>query len=112
MKTEQAIRWLLEIKKENPQYRAAIIVHRDSESTKEKLAAILKTHDVCWYAVDDKKISILTVENAKGLEFEAVVVLCEGMEINEQYIAYTRALDHLCVAKSLFSTNDEGQYRR
>ena len=106
MKTEQAMRWLMNIKKENPQYRATIIVHRDSVSTNEQLAAILKGHDVSWYAVDDKKISILTVENAKGLEFEAVVVLCDGMEINEQYIAYTRALDYLCVVKNLVSTND------
>lgn len=99
LKTEQAIQWLKNIKKDNPQYRAAIIVHRDSATIKEKLAKILKDDDVSWYAVDDKKISILTVENAKGLEFEAVAVLCDGMEINEQYIAYTRALDHLCVVK-------------
>ena len=52
-----------------------------------------------WNKVNDKKISVLTVEHAKGLEFETVLVLCDGMEINEQYIAYTRALDHLSVVK-------------
>lgn len=44
--------------------------------------------------------------DAKGLEFEAVVVLCSGMEINEQYIAYTRALDHLCIVKDHTFTNE------
>jgi len=99
LETEQAIKWLLELKKENPQYRAAIIVHRDDAPLKERLTPFLNGYDVSWYAVDDKKISIVTVENAKGLEFEAVTVLRDGMEINEQYIAFTRALDHLCVAK-------------
>ena len=100
MKINQAIQWLLDIKKENPQYRATIIVHKESVSIKEELSLLLKGEEVSWYAVDDKRISILTVENAKGLEFEVVAVLSDGMEINEQYIAYTRALDHLCVIKS------------
>ena len=99
MNTEQGIQWLLELKKANPKYRVAIITHKDSASLNEKLSTILKDEDLSWYAVDDKKISILSVENAKGLEFEAVVVLCNDMEINEQYIAFTRALDHLCVVK-------------
>ncbi|MGL4345313.1 MAG: hypothetical protein ACRCTE_08955 [Cellulosilyticaceae bacterium] len=43
------------------------------------------------------KLNILTVEMAKGLEFEAVIVYHEGMSRNEQYIAYTRALDQLIV---------------
>ncbi|MBR6029814.1 MAG: hypothetical protein IKP40_12090 [Clostridia bacterium] len=99
MDSEQALRWLVELKRENPAYRAAIIVHRDSPLVNEHLSAVFSGKEVSWYAVDDNKISVLTVEHAKGLEFEAVVVLCAGMEINEQYIAYTRALDHLCVVK-------------
>ena len=106
MEADEAVRWLMDIKEGNPQYRTAIIVHRNNASTQEKLTAYLKEEDVSWYAVDDKKISILTVEHAKGLEFEAVVVLCAGMEINEQYIAYTRALDHLCIVKDHTFTNE------
>ncbi len=102
---EQGIQWLVELKKTNPDYRVTIITHGDGASIRENLSLLLKGKDVSWYAVDDKKISILTVENAKGLEFEAVIVLCDGMEINEQYIAFTRALDHLCVVKDHVSSN-------
>ena len=94
-----AVKWLIEIKRSNPEYRTAIVVHGKDDATKERLAELLGKTNVSWFAVDDKKISVLTVENAKGLEFEAVAVLSADMEINEQYIAYTRALDHLCVAK-------------
>ena len=95
----QAIQWLEQIKAANPAFRTAVITHSDTDEFKETLSQFLHTEEVSWFAVDDRKISILTVENAKGLEFEAVVVLCDNMEINELYIAYTRALDHLCVVK-------------
>ena len=93
------IQWLIDIKKKNPEYRTSIIVNRVKESIRSTIIESINEEEVSWYKVDDKKLSVLTVENAKGLEFEAVVVLCDGMEINEQYIAYTRALDHLCVVK-------------
>ena len=48
-------------------------------------------------AVDDNKISVITVEMAKGLEFEKVVVITDGMTINEKYISFTRALDKLSI---------------
>jgi len=97
MNAGEAIRWLLDLRQENPEYRTAVIVHRESDALRERLSALLRDEDVSWFAVDDRRLSVLTVENAKGLEFEAVAVLCGGMEINELYIAYTRALDHLCV---------------
>lgn len=76
-----------------------IIVNRVKDSIRATISESINEQEVSWYKVDDKKLSVLTVENAKGLEFEAVVVLCDGMEINEQYIAYTRALDHLCIVR-------------
>ena len=39
----------------------------------------------------------MTVEDAKGLEFNAVIVLSGRMTNNEQYISFTRALDELQV---------------
>lgn len=47
-----------------------------------------------------KKVSVLTVEEAKGLEFYSVVVLPQGMSENEQYVAFTRALHELTVIEA------------
>ena len=41
------------------------------------------------------KISVLTVEQSKGLEFDCVYVYDKYMTINEKYISYTRALKKL-----------------
>ena len=64
------------------------------------------------YAIYDKKIhnmteenhdfhrtrwNLLTVEQAKGLEFATVIVLSGRMTPNKKYIAYTRALDKLYI---------------
>lgn len=38
-----------------------------------------------------------TAEEAKGMEFEAVAALTEGMTASERYVAFTRALDSLFV---------------
>ncbi|WP_353507449.1 ATP-binding domain-containing protein [Faecalibaculum rodentium] len=40
---------------------------------------------------------MLTVEEAKGLEFYSVLVFPEGMSNNELYVAFTRALHELTV---------------
>ena len=41
------------------------------------------------------KVSLLTVETSKGIEFDCVFVSDIGMGDNERYIAYTRALSRL-----------------
>jgi hypothetical protein len=46
-------------------------------------------------AVEKGKISLLTVRQAKGLEFDTVIVLDNEMSINERYISYSRALSEL-----------------
>ncbi len=46
---------------------------------------------------DTTKISIMYVDEIKGIEFNKVYVMEEGMEKNEKYIAYTRSLDKLIV---------------
>ena len=87
------------MKRTNPGYRTAIIVHRDTDEIRRLLTDTMNHAEVSWFTADDSKLSVLTVENAKGLEFDAVVAISADMEVNEQYIAYTRALDHLCVVK-------------
>ncbi|MGB4438156.1 MAG: ATP-binding domain-containing protein, partial [Sedimentibacter sp.] len=43
------------------------------------------------------KISVLTVEQSKGLEFDCVYVYDKYMTNNEKYISYTRALKELVI---------------
>lgn len=50
-----------------------------------------------YHKIESDAISVITVEEAKGLEFDAVVVLENNMSVNERYLAYTRALDHLII---------------
>ena len=47
--------------------------------------------------IDDNELTLLTVSECKGLEFDTVYVFSDGMTENEKYVAYTRALDHLSV---------------
>lgn len=53
----------------------------------------IKTYDL----IGIEEISIYTVLEAKGLEFEVVYVLDRGMTDNERYISYSRALRNLYV---------------
>ena len=47
--------------------------------------------------ISKSKINIMTVYESKGLEFTSVVVVNEGLNSSEKYIAYTRALNELAV---------------
>jgi DNA helicase IV len=40
---------------------------------------------------------ILTVHESKGLEFNTVIVIDKSMNVNEKYIAYTRAMERLVI---------------
>ncbi len=61
-------------------------------------------------------VSVITIEEAKGLEFDAVLVVDNYMNINEKYVAYTRALDNLIITTLLqasFTTgNNEIENRK
>lgn len=48
-------------------------------------------------ALQDERITLASVSDCKGLEFDTVYVLDYGMSENEKYVAYTRALDNLIV---------------
>ena len=49
---------------------------------------------------DTTKVSIMYVDEIKGIEFDRVFVVDEDMERNERYIAFTRALDKLTIVHS------------
>lgn len=46
---------------------------------------------------DTSKVSVMYVDEIKGIEFDRVYVVDESMERNERYIAFTRALDKLTI---------------
>lgn len=49
--------------------------------------------------------NVMTVSQAKGLEFETVIVFSGRMTENEKYIAYTRALDELYICDEIVYDN-------
>lgn len=105
--TAEAVKWILNMKAGNPDFRVAIIHRHGIKAAQECLKSLLDGQDVSWYSVDDKKLSVLSVEIAKGLEFEAVVAIVDQMSNNEKYISYTRALDYLTVVRDKFSAELE-----
>lgn len=54
---------------------------------------------------DLTKWNLFSVEGASGLEFKRVFVISSNMTKNEQYIAYTRALDELFIYSGSFDNN-------
>ncbi len=105
MTAKDAIKWILDLKKQYPDYRVAILYRHGIKSIYETLSALLTDrHDISWHEVDDHKLSVISVETAKGLEFEAVVAIVDQMSNNEKYISYTRALEHLTVVRDLFNS--------
>ncbi|MCR4716703.1 MAG: AAA family ATPase [Lachnospiraceae bacterium] len=49
--------------------------------------------------LDGSRWNVITVDQAKGLEFGTVCVFAARMTTNEKYIAYTRALDELFICE-------------
>lgn len=104
MSTADAIAWIVKKKALNPEYRAAIIYRHGIKSIQDTLNDLLPADQVSWFEVNDRKISVLSVETAKGLEFEVVVAIVDQMLDNEKYISYTRALDSLAVVRDQYSS--------
>lgn len=102
-----AVKWAVDTKKRNPEYRIAILYRHGIKDIQDKLTVLLHNEDVSWYQIDDKRISVASVETAKGLEFEAVVAVVDQMSNNEKYISYTRALDQLVVVREPFASGFE-----
>ena len=106
MTMEQAVQWAVQLKKEKPDYRIAVIYRYGAHEVEAKLKQMFGGVDIAWNLVDDTKISVIPVEMAKGLEFEAVAAIVTQMTDNERYVSYTRALEQLAVvdAEKLPST--------
>ena len=49
--------------------------------------------------ISTDNINVMTVEMVKGMEFSNVIVVDSGMNRREKYVAYTRALNKLIVAR-------------
>ena len=93
---KKALNKLEELHKDNPKYRCAIIYKKGFGDISEKINKYL--HSSHAFSVQNNdQISVLSVEKAKGLEFDAVVVIQNDMTANEKYISYTRALDNLII---------------
>ena len=81
--------------------RIAIILPRcvkkekyiDREQLPETIRAIMGEN------IGNGKIAVVYVDEVKGVEFDRVFVVPDGMNRNEQYIAYTRALADLIIVK-------------
>lgn len=93
-----------------PQTRNAIIYRNGVKSIRNELENLLSGFNVSWDKIDDKKISIITVEQAKGIEFDNVVVIADQMTPNEKYISFTRAMDELTVVNDKFAENIQDEY--
>lgn len=70
----------------------------------EQIVIIAKDRSVIdrWKELSDvlrnsKHIELYSIEEVRGLEFSTALVLSEGMDDNEKYIAYTRAMSELVI---------------
>ncbi len=104
MEPEEAVRWILSLRKEFPDYRTAIIHRHGMGEIEDGLRSLLNGQSVSWHVLDTGRLSVLSAEEAKGLEFDAAAVFEYGMTAGEKYIAYTRALDNLTVVRKGFSS--------
>lgn len=79
--------------------RLAILVPRGVQKRKYLKNDLLPIRivDVIGEKIGNGLISLLYVDEAKGIEFDKVYVVGNKMERNEKYIAYTRALSELII---------------
>ena len=79
--------------------RVAILLPRKVNKSKylktDSLSKELQEH--IGDQVDNGYISLMYVDEVKGIEFDKAYVVSKGMERNEKYIAYTRALSELII---------------
>lgn len=78
----------------------AILYHSGEDFMTQLLNESLDSTIMSWDKVKFGRISILSVTNAKGLEFDLAVVIPKGMVDNEKCFAYTRVVEQLIVVKS------------
>ena len=104
---DDAIKRLRGIVKDDPDTKAAIIYRRGLEGLD---FALKKQNLSCSFnSISEYGISVITVEEAKGLEFGAVVVVDNYMTLNEQYVSNTRALDNLIITTLVNASFSDGE---
>ena len=101
----EAVTKIINMKKTDPTLRTAIIYKTGIEAIVDALKKLLIHEKVSWDIVNDDILSVVTVEIAKGLEFDSVVAVIDQMSDNEKYISFTRALDNLIVVRDAFDEN-------
>lgn len=94
---QNGLKWIVRMKTENPKARCAVLYHKDEDGMKKLLK-----DEIFTFEEQNDKISVFTVEEAKGLEFEYVVSFVNGMSSNEKYISFTRALTGLSIVKDAY----------
>lgn len=78
--------------------RTAVILPRKMSKTRVTRSTVLDNVKNNFSAkFDTSKVSVMYVDEVKGIEFDRVYVVDEGMERNERYIAFTRALNKLTI---------------
>ena len=77
--------------------RIAIILASSNVELYQKITSLM---NIVAHRIIEGEISILFTVESKGLEFDTVFVFPEEMSVNEQYIAFTRALTKLYVIHS------------
>ena len=79
--------------------RMAILIPRGVQRNRYLLKEELPGHisDILGEKIGNGLISVLYVDEAKGIEFDKVYVVANTMARNERYIAYTRALSELII---------------
>ena len=96
---QDAIEKLIDINNNDTSKRCALIYSSKNEKMNVVLKQLAAFNGMSFNEINDKKINVLTVQMIKGMEFDAVLVADDGMEINERYISYTRALDNLIICR-------------
>ena len=78
--------------------RTAVILPRTMSKTRVTRSTVVDAvKDHFSTKFDTSKVSVMYVDEIKGIEFDRVYVVDEDMERNERYIAFTRALDKLTI---------------
>ncbi len=97
MSVSETVDELLAIHKKTPEMRIAVIYRRGLSGVRDALSVL--QDNAVFDRVETSKISVITVEESKGLEFDAVAVIESQLSMNEKYISYTRALDNLIITE-------------
>ena len=72
-----------------------------SKLAKEKNAIIITNNSQIVHFFENSDIKCYFVFDVKGLEFENIIVVSEGLDENNKYVAYTRTKNDLLIIKKV-----------